>query len=331
MRSRSLPACLRCVRATLVHCWRWARYAPLPTGSRMRNVTSRKRSQPTRTPPKHMGAWAPSIPAPATSNAAAACYDKALALAPDHPGIHYAYAMLLHSLGRNTEAIEHLRRAISGRPDHLDAHFSLGNLLYATGQDAEAIACYLKVLQSEPTPRRKPTTIWPMRINGWAKWIVRSLTIRWRWKSSRSYAGCLWQSRQCLSCARPSRGIDRAEPSRPRAQSFKVRIAQQSRCGVPGAGAVRGGRTRLRAGTRTGAEGCVRSSQSCKYGAVQAGRSSPAGPSKAARAKLSSLDVENQIAAHFAMGKALSDLGQYQDAFQHLLKANALKRQHHRL
>jgi hypothetical protein len=38
------------------------------------------------------------------------------------------------------------------------------------------------------------------------------------------------------------------------------------------------------------------------------------------------LDVENQIAGHFAMGKALSDLGQYQDAFQHLLKANALKR-----
>ena len=56
-------------------------------------------------------------------NAAAACYDKALALAPDHPGIHYAYAMLLRSLGRNAEAIEHLRRAVSGRPDHLDAPF----------------------------------------------------------------------------------------------------------------------------------------------------------------------------------------------------------------
>jgi len=42
--------------------------------------------------------------------------------------------------------------------------------------------------------------------------------------------------------------------------------------------------------------------------------------------EVESLDIENQIAAHFAMGKARSDLGQYPDAFRHLLKANALKR-----
>jgi hypothetical protein len=43
--------------------------------------------------------------------------------------------------------------------------------------------------------------------------------------------------------------------------------------------------------------------------------------------EVDSLDLENQIAAHFAMGKALGDLGQYHDAFRHLLRANALKRQ----
>jgi hypothetical protein len=42
--------------------------------------------------------------------------------------------------------------------------------------------------------------------------------------------------------------------------------------------------------------------------------------------EVESLDVDNQIAAHFAMGKALGDLGQYHDAFRHLLKGNALKR-----
>jgi tetratricopeptide (TPR) repeat protein len=42
--------------------------------------------------------------------------------------------------------------------------------------------------------------------------------------------------------------------------------------------------------------------------------------------EVEALDVDNQIAAHFAMGKALGDLGQYQDAFRHLLKGNALKR-----
>src|SRR5262249_8371889 len=38
------------------------------------------------------------------------------------------------------------------------------------------------------------------------------------------------------------------------------------------------------------------------------------------------LDEERQIAAHFAMGKALSDLKQHDDAFRHLKSANALKR-----
>src|SRR6202007_781256 len=42
--------------------------------------------------------------------------------------------------------------------------------------------------------------------------------------------------------------------------------------------------------------------------------------------EVESLDVENQIAAHFAMGKALNDLGQSQDGFRHLLQGNALKR-----
>ena len=39
-----------------------------------------------------------------------------------------------------------------------------------------------------------------------------------------------------------------------------------------------------------------------------------------------SLDEENQIATHFAMGKALADLKRFDEAFAHLEKGNALKR-----
>ncbi|MBV9566471.1 MAG: sulfotransferase, partial [Bradyrhizobium sp.] len=42
--------------------------------------------------------------------------------------------------------------------------------------------------------------------------------------------------------------------------------------------------------------------------------------------RVDALDEEKQIAAHFAMGKALSDLKQYDEAFGHLVKANAVKR-----
>jgi hypothetical protein len=38
------------------------------------------------------------------------------------------------------------------------------------------------------------------------------------------------------------------------------------------------------------------------------------------------LDDEKEIAAHFVMSKALSDLKQYDDAFEHLKKASVLKR-----
>src|SRR5262249_16456816 len=41
-----------------------------------------------------------------------------------------------------------------------------------------------------------------------------------------------------------------------------------------------------------------------------------------------SLDAEKKIAAHFAMGKALADLKQHDEAFAQLESANALKRKH---
>jgi tetratricopeptide (TPR) repeat protein len=82
--------------------------------------------------------------------AAIASYEKALALAPDHAGVRYAYAMVLTELGRSVDAIEQIGLALARRPDHLESHFALGNLLYGQGQNAKAIQCYVKVLQFSP-------------------------------------------------------------------------------------------------------------------------------------------------------------------------------------
>jgi tetratricopeptide (TPR) repeat protein len=257
-------------------------------------------------------------------NAAAACYDKALALAPDHPGILYAYAMLLQSLGRNTEAIEHLRRAISGRPDHFDSHFSLGNLLYAAGQDAEAIACYLKVLQSNPRHAETHNNLANayQRLGQMDRAIAHykmAMEIKPSYPDAYGNLGNAYlvldrleesieQNRRALAL-NPSRfgshnnqgvafqalgrfeeaqhAFERALELAPRDASVHLNLANMER--------FKPGDRRL-----PGLEKLLSETES--------------------------LDVENQIAAHFAMGKALSDLGQYQDAFQHLLKANALKR-----
>ena len=257
-------------------------------------------------------------------NAAAACYDKALSLSPDHPGILYAYAMLLQSLGRNTEAIEHLRRAIAGRPDHLDSHFALGNLFYAAGRDAEAIDCYLKILQSSP---RHPEThnnlanayqrigqidraidhyktaieIKPTYPDAYGNlgnaYLVldrleesieennRAIALNPSRFGSHNNQGVAFQALGQFEEA--ERAFERALELAPRDASVHLNLANMAKF-KPGDRRMPGLQKLL--------------------------------------SEVESLDIENQIAAHFAMGKALSDLAQYQEAFQHLLKGNALKR-----
>ena len=257
-------------------------------------------------------------------NAAAACYDKALALAPDHPGIHYAYAMLLQSLGRSAEAIDHLRRAVSGRPDHIDAHFALGNLLYAGGQDAEAIECYFKVLQFNP---RHPETHNNLgNVYQRQGQMERAIThYKTAIEINPSYPDAYGNLGNAYLV------LDRLEESI--AQNRRALELKPSRFGSHNNQGVafqalgrfeEAERAFERALELEPREASVHLNLA-NMGRFKAGDRRLPGLKKLLN-EVESLDADNQIAAHFAVGKALGDLGQYQDAFRHLLKANALKR-----
>jgi tetratricopeptide (TPR) repeat protein len=257
-------------------------------------------------------------------DAAAACYEKALALGPDHPGIHYAYAMLLQSLGRNAEAIEHLRRAVSGRSDHLDAHFALGNLLYAGGQDAEAIECYLKILQL--SPRHPETHNNLANVYQRQGLMERAIThYKTAIEINSSYAdayGNLGNAYLVLD------RLDESIEQNRRALELKPsRFGSHNNQGV--AFQALGRFEEAECAFERALELSPREA-SVHLNLANMGRFKPGDRRLSDLQKLlsevESLDVENQIAAHFAMGKALGDLGQYQDAFRHLLKGNALKR-----
>jgi tetratricopeptide (TPR) repeat protein len=256
--------------------------------------------------------------------AAEACYHKALLLAPDHPGIHYAYATLLQSGKRNDEAIEHLKRAVSGRADHIDAHFALGNLLYAGGQDAEATGCYLKVLQLNPRHAETHNNL----ANAYQRQgLMERAVVHYKTaiEINPSYADAhgnlgnaylvldrleesIEQNRRALEL-NPSRfgsynnrGI--AFQALGRFEEAEGAFAQALEL-APREGHVHlnlANMSRFKAGDRRlpGLQALLRD--------------------------VEALDLENQIAAYFAMGKALGDLGQYRDAFRHLAKGNALKR-----
>jgi tetratricopeptide (TPR) repeat protein len=256
--------------------------------------------------------------------AATACYLKALALAPDHPGIHYAYAMLLRSLGKNAEAIEHLRRAVAGRPDHLDAHFELGNLLYAAGQDNEPIQCYLKVLQLSP---RHPETHNNLanvyqRLGQMEQAISHYKTAI---DINPSYAdayGNLGNAYLVLD-----RLEDSIEQNRRALELKPARFGSHNNLGVAfqALGQFEEAEQAFSRALELAPNEASVHLNLANMGRFKQGDARLPGLRKLLR-EVASLDVDNQIAAHFAMGKALGDLGQYHDAFRHLLKGNALKR-----
>jgi tetratricopeptide (TPR) repeat protein len=257
-------------------------------------------------------------------NAAAACYGKALALAPDHPGILYAYAMLLRSLGRHAEAIDHLRRAVSGRPDHLDAHFELGNLLYAGGQDAGAMECYLKVLQL--SPRHSETHNNLANVYQRQGQIERAVAhYRTAIEINPSYAdahGNLGNAYLVLDRLEES-----IEANRRALELKPSRFGSHNNHGVAFQAL---GRFEEAERAFERALELAPKEASVHLNLANMGRFKPQDRRLPGLRKLlnevGSLDADNQIAAHFAMGKALGDLGQYPDAFRHLQKGNALKR-----
>jgi tetratricopeptide (TPR) repeat protein len=257
-------------------------------------------------------------------DAAAACYDKALALAPDHPGIHYAYAMLLQSLARNAEAVGHLRRAVSGRPDHVDAHFALGNLLYAGGQDAEAIECYLKVLQFSPRHPETHNNLGNVyqRLGQMERAITHYKTAIEINPSYPDAHGNLGNAYLVLDRLEES-----IETNRRALELKPSRFGSHNNQGVAFQALGRfeeAERAFERALELEPMEASVHLNLA-NMGRFKAGDRRLPGLQKLL-SEVESLDVDNQIAAHFAMGKALGDLSQYQDAFRHLLKGNALKR-----
>ncbi len=259
------------------------------------------------------------------SQAAIACYEKALALSPDHPGIRYSFGAVLQSLGRNTEAIEHLGRALVLKPDHLEAQFSLGNALYAIGQDAGAMQCYLKVLQISPrhpethnnlanvyqrqgqtelaiTHYKTAIEIRPDYADAYGNlgnaYLVlnrleesieenrRALELKPERFGSHNNQGVAYQALGRFEEAEAAFG--RALELAPREASVHLNLANM--------GSFKPGDRRLPGLQRLVDE-------------------------------IDALDNKNKTAANFAMGKALSDLKQYDEAFQYLLKGNALERQ----
>jgi tetratricopeptide (TPR) repeat protein len=251
-------------------------------------------------------------------------YQKALTLAPDHPGILYAYATVLHSLGRNPEAVEQLNRAIARRPDHLDSHFTLGNVFFALGRDGDAAKCYLRVLQLSP---RHPETH-----NNLANVLLRQghaeraiAYYRTAVEIKPDYADAYGNMGNAL--LELNRLEESIEQNRRAIEIKPERFGSYNNLGVAYQALGQfeeATRAFERALELSPNEGPIHLNLANMDKFTPDDRRLPG--LRRLLDNVDSLDEEKKIAAHFAMGKALADLKQHDDAFEHLKKANALKR-----
>jgi Tfp pilus assembly protein PilF len=78
---------------------------------------------------------------------AAAAYQAALELDPDHASAHANRGLVLQMQGKLDEAESAYRRAIELDPKHLGAFQNLGNLLHGRGRVEEAVICLCQAMR----------------------------------------------------------------------------------------------------------------------------------------------------------------------------------------
>ena len=77
-------------------------------------------------------------------------YDKAIELKPDYAGAHYNRGNALGQLGQLDEALKSYDKAIQLKPDYAEVHSNHGNTLKQLGQLDEALKSYGKAIQLKP-------------------------------------------------------------------------------------------------------------------------------------------------------------------------------------
>ncbi|GLH75638.1 hypothetical protein SSBR45G_05460 [Bradyrhizobium sp. SSBR45G] len=257
-------------------------------------------------------------------DAAVQYYETALGLAPSHPGILYAFAMVRQNQGLIEEAMALLRRAIENKPQHLDAHFALGNLLYTAGKDIEAAKCYLKVLDFSPEHAETHNNIANVLLRQGHR--ERAIEHYKRAIASRpDYADAYGNlGNAYLELNRLDESIEQ--------NLLAIKIKPERFGSYNNLGVAYQALGRFEEATAAFQKALELAPDDAPIHLNLANMSkfkpedSRLPSLRRLIERVDQLDEEKQIAAHFAFGKALSDLKDYDAAFSHLHKANTLKR-----
>jgi tetratricopeptide (TPR) repeat protein len=252
-------------------------------------------------------------------------FRRALTLNPNYAEAHNNLGNSLQSLNRTDEAIEHYRKALLLRPDFAEAHNNLGSALASKNRFEEAIEQCRKALALAPGN-------FEAHMN-----LANSL-------------GALELLPESLTHYEQAIALDPANPE-PYARAgfmlFHAGRVDDAITYCEKALAIDPGHVNARRnlGVALRAIGKIAEAVQCfekvlaaapekaagaYYNLATTRKMTPSDPHFAAMQKLAgkieSLETEDQITLHFALGKAFADTGDHRSAFRHLLKGNALKR-----
>jgi tetratricopeptide (TPR) repeat protein len=252
-------------------------------------------------------------------------YKHALAIRPDYADLHNNIAGVLQSLGHVREAIAHYRQALKLKPDYAEAHFNLGSAFEAVDQPAEAMACYEAALAVEPTLTGAHNNLG----NGLRK-LGRISEAMVHYQQALDIKPDYAEAHRNL--AKALLALDRHEEAIGHyQQSLATAPAQAEVYNDIGAAHHILGRFEdaYRAYEQAVALAPTKATILLNMASLKPFTAASDPRLQALQALADpgiSLDPDDEIAMHFALGKALTDLDQHERAFQHFITGNALKR-----
>jgi tetratricopeptide (TPR) repeat protein len=252
-------------------------------------------------------------------------YKHALAIRPDYADLHNNLAGVLQTLGRVTEAITHYQQALKLKPDYAEVRFNLGNAFDTVGRSAEAVACYEAALALRPDLSGAHNNLANLlcklgRTDEAIAHYRQALAVKPDYAEAHRNLG-----NALLAVDRNEEAIAHYEQSLISAPAqaevynnigaahhvlgrFEdaYRAYEQAIALAPRKAAILLNLADLRAFTTTSDPRLVALEALAEPG--------------------TSLAADDEIAMHFALGKAYADLDQHERAFRHLVTGNALKR-----
>lgn len=256
---------------------------------------------------------------------AMAGYRRALAIEPDHPEANFGLASALQAMKRYADAISAFEKTLAIDPDYAEANYSLAVALQALQRPGEAIAYYEKALAIDPDYTEANYG------------LASALQI-------------LHRSRHAIPFYEKVLAIDpdHAEANDGLGTALQalnqhdkaIRFYKRALAIKPGYAAAQNNLGVALAEIGRLDEACVAFERAIDLEPRRAGfyrnlfdtkKNTPQDRHLAALEALAKdaalLPAEDQIQMHFALGKALADIGEPRRSFRHILEGNTLKRE----